>query len=196
MNILVLSPYPDKLLPAFEATGDTPVVMSKVNVNELSGFLLEPDLVVSYGYRWILKKPFLERYRCINLHISLLPWNRGADPNFWSWYDDTPKGVTIHEIDGGVDTGPILAQRRIFWSKTELDTLASTYDGLQDSITRMFRDRWRKIRNGGLIGEKQSPQGSTNMRADLARIWTQFPKRWDTPVSEVEEAGRRARDAS
>lgn len=46
----------------------------------------------------------------MNLHISYLPWNKGADPNFWSCIDGTPAGVTLHHIDAGVDTGDIIAQ--------------------------------------------------------------------------------------
>jgi len=43
------------------------------------------DLVISYGYRHILKKEIIESSKApiVNLHISYLPWNRGAHPNFW-----------------------------------------------------------------------------------------------------------------
>ncbi|MCL0081308.1 hypothetical protein M1N64_03665 [Peptococcaceae bacterium] len=43
--------------------------------------------------------------RAINLHISFLPWNRGADPNFWSFIENAPVGVSIHYLDEGIDTG-------------------------------------------------------------------------------------------
>ena len=43
--------------------------------------------------------------------MSYLPWNRGADPNFWSILEDTPKGVTIHIMDESIDTGDILYQK-------------------------------------------------------------------------------------
>ena len=64
------------------------------------------DFIISYGYRHILKKDLIEMFprKIANLHISLLPWNRGADPNLWSFLEDTPKGVTIHYIDCSVDT--------------------------------------------------------------------------------------------
>ena len=53
-------------------------------------------------------------YRAINLHISYLPWNRGADPNLWSAVG-MPKGVTIHYINDGFDTGDILFQKAILF---------------------------------------------------------------------------------
>ena len=49
----------------------------------------EFDLIVSYGYRHILSSSFLTFCNCpvVNLHISYLPFNRGAHPNFWSFFD-------------------------------------------------------------------------------------------------------------
>jgi len=69
--------------------------------------------VVSYGYRYIITKDILDEFpdRAINLHIAYLPWNRGADPNFWSFVYGTPKGVTIHYLNEGVDTGDIIVQQ-------------------------------------------------------------------------------------
>ena len=67
----------------------------------------EYDWLISFGFRYIIDKKILDSFkkRAINLHVSYLPWNRGADPNLWSIYENTPKGVTIHQIDSGVDTG-------------------------------------------------------------------------------------------
>lgn len=49
----------------------------------------------------------------LNLHISYLPWNRGANPNFWSFVENTKKGVTIHEIDEKLDKGKILLRKEL-----------------------------------------------------------------------------------
>ena len=49
----------------------------------------------------------------INLHISYLPYNRGAHPNFWSFVENTPSGVSIHQVDSGIDTGKIVIQKQI-----------------------------------------------------------------------------------
>ncbi len=54
----------------------------------------------------------LPRLGALNAHPSLLPENRGPDPLFWTFHAGARKtGVTIHLMDEGLDTGPILAQR-------------------------------------------------------------------------------------
>ena len=60
---------------------------------------MAPDKIISYSYRYIIAKEMIDFMptSIVNLHISYLPWNRGASPNFWSFIEDTPKGVTIHE---------------------------------------------------------------------------------------------------
>lgn len=56
----------------------------------------------------------LPRLGCVNVHPSLLPDNRGPDPLFWTFQrGDAATGVTIHLMDEGFDTGPILAQERV-----------------------------------------------------------------------------------
>jgi methionyl-tRNA formyltransferase len=56
----------------------------------------------------------LPRLGCVNLHPSLLPDNRGPDPLFWTFQrGDAATGVTVHLMDAGFDTGPILAQERV-----------------------------------------------------------------------------------
>ncbi len=72
---------------------------------------LAPDLIVVVAYGRILPKEVLElpRYGCINLHVSLLPKYRGSAPIQWSVINgDERTGVTIMQLDEGLDTGDIL----------------------------------------------------------------------------------------
>ena len=56
----------------------------------------------------------LPRLGCLNVHPSLLPANRGPDPLFWTFRQgDDEAGVTVHLMDEGLDSGPILLRRRI-----------------------------------------------------------------------------------
>ena len=56
----------------------------------------------------------LPRLGCLNVHPSLLPDNRGPDPLFWTFRNgDTQTGATVHIMDEGLDSGPIVAQRAI-----------------------------------------------------------------------------------
>lgn len=56
----------------------------------------------------------LPRLGCLNAHPALLPDNRGPDPLFWTFHAGAREtGVTIHLMDSGLDSGPILAQSRL-----------------------------------------------------------------------------------
>lgn len=97
------------------------------------------DCVICYGYRYILKRDVIKEFGCpiFNLHISYLPYNRGAHPNFWSFYDNTPSGVTIHLVDSGIDNGPIVKQKYVNFKASD-DTFAKTYSVLSESIESLF----------------------------------------------------------
>ena len=114
MNILLLGPYCKDLIDSLSSFGDKVTRIEAPLITD-SECLDNSDFIISYGYRHILKKDILDKFpnMAINLHISLLPWNRGADPNLWSFLEDSPKGVTIHYLDYGIDTGDILAQQKV-----------------------------------------------------------------------------------
>jgi methionyl-tRNA formyltransferase len=68
-----------------------------------------PDLIVFTGGN-ILRQPLLQvpRLGVLNVHLALLPEIRGMSTPEWSLLNNIPVGVTIHFIDAGIDTGPIL----------------------------------------------------------------------------------------
>ena len=95
-------------------TGDNVLIFeNKVIFSELIS--CEIDLILIYGYRHLLNKQFRDKFKnkIINLHPSYLPFGRGCYPNFWSCVDDTPKGVSLHFINEGLDTGDILFRENI-----------------------------------------------------------------------------------
>ncbi|HEX6820028.1 MAG TPA: formyltransferase family protein [Ktedonobacterales bacterium] len=74
-----------------------------------------PDVICVACFPLRLPPALLElpRFGCLNLHPALLPENRGPDPLFWTFQrGQSETGVTIHRMDAGLDTGPILAQTR------------------------------------------------------------------------------------
>ncbi len=76
---------------------------------------LSPDLLVVVAYGQILPQALLDVpcFGCLNVHTSLLPKYRGAAPIQWAIADGEPEtGVTIMQMDAGLDTGPILSMRR------------------------------------------------------------------------------------
>src|SRR5205823_13340603 len=74
------------------------------------------DIAVVVAYGQILPASLLEapRLGTLNVHASLLPRHRGPAPIEWTILSGDPEtGVTIMQMDAGVDTGPILAQERV-----------------------------------------------------------------------------------
>ena len=130
-----------------------------------------PDIIISYNYRYIIKDDVLEYYDkwIVNLHISYLPWNKGAYPNLWSFLDDTPKGVTIHLIDKGVDTGNILLQKQVYFDE-EKETLLSSYKELHEEIQELFNINWENIKTKNLVPKYQSEEGSMHYIKDFKEI--------------------------
>lgn len=147
-----------------------------------------PDLMVSYGYRhrvsaaWIAVLP----WRIVNLHISYLPWNRGADPNLWSVLEGSPTGVSIHFVDAGLDTGDLIAQRQV--AVLANDTLATSYARLSRALEDLFRDVWPDLRAGRALGHPQPDGGSVHRLRDRERVAHLLALGWDTPVAGLREA--------
>jgi methionyl-tRNA formyltransferase len=85
-----------------------------------------PDLVVSLQANVIFKKPLLELppKGCLNVHSALLPKYRGLMPTFWVLKNgETDTGVSVFIMDEGIDSGPILVQKRIEIGDRSLDAL-------------------------------------------------------------------------
>ena len=92
--------------------------MKKNTQKNLKDFLeqVKPDLVIVYSMSFLLKSDVLEilKHGFINLHPSYLPYYRGANPDFWQYYNaESEQGITIHKIDAGEDTGDIILQEKI-----------------------------------------------------------------------------------
>jgi methionyl-tRNA formyltransferase len=146
---------------------------------------MAPDLLVSHGYRRIIRPPVLERFpdRVVNLHISLLPYNRGTDPNLWSVLEDTPAGVSVHFVDEGVDTGDVIAQREVALADDE--TLATSYARLQEEMAALFRETWPAIRAGTAGRRPQTGPATVHRAADRTAVEHLLTRGWDTPLGEL-----------
>ena len=107
------------------------------------------DIIISFGYRKIISKKKIQNCKrpIVNLHMSYLPYNKGAHPNFWSFINNTPKGVSIHEIDEGIDTGKIIFQKKIKFKKFKNLKFDETYNILFNEIENLFIKNFQKILN-------------------------------------------------
>ena len=103
-------------------------------VAALAAFAPDAICVACFSHRVPRAILTLPRLGCLNVHPSLLPANRGPDPLFWTLRNgDDKAGVTIHVMDEGLDSGPILAQRAVpiveGVSKAELERACATAGG-------------------------------------------------------------------
>jgi methionyl-tRNA formyltransferase len=121
-----------------------------------------PDacIVVAYGKilpEWMLAIP---RLGCINVHASLLPKYRGAAPINWAIArGEELTGVTIMQMDVGMDTGPMLIQRSIeIGEDTTAPELAETLSHLGANL---LSDALPLIEKGELTSEIQSNDQAT-----------------------------------
>ena len=94
---------------------------------------LKPDLAIVVAYGMILPQAFLDvpRLGCWNIHASLLPRWRGAAPIQRAiMAGDRQTGVAIMQMEAGLDTGPVLLEKRL--PIADNDTAASLHDRLAD----------------------------------------------------------------
>ena len=147
---------------------------------------IQPDFGVSHSYRYIVDPDVVHYFdgNIINLHIALLPWNRGADPNLWSALENTPSGVSIHVMTAGLDKGNILVQKELILDDEE--TLQSSYDILQESMLERFKESWADIRAGRLKGTPQDGSGSYHSLADKKKYeHLLYVNGWQTKLRDI-----------
>jgi methionyl-tRNA formyltransferase len=189
MKILYLTnPNAENLneLPDFmKAYGDEVTIYTqKIDFEYIQS--IKADFVVSDRYEFIIKKNIIDQFnnKIINLHPSILPWNKGYHSNFWSIYDNTPKGVSIHVIDVGIDTGHIVAQEEVDYY--EDDTLRTTYKKLRATMVKLFFSKWEIIKKEKIDLKKQDTENeSHHFKKEFDQIFYKLPNGWDTKISEI-----------
>ncbi len=118
------------------------------------------DVMVVAAYGLILPRATLDIKPCINIHGSLLPRWRGAAPIHRAIESGDPEtGVTIMEMEEGLDTGPMLSMQRI--AIEDRDTTGSLHDKLAALGGRMIVDALRRMAAGPLDAVPQPEQGVT-----------------------------------
>ena len=186
MKILYLGPKNDTIISFLNSEGHIVIQEERritLDAIERNNF----EYALSFGYRHIIKKDIINYFKnkIINLHISYLPYNRGADPNFWSFIDNTPKGVTIHQIDEGIDTGDILLQKKIFFDMNK-DTLASSYNKLIKEIEKLLINNFRDIAQNFIAPKKQVGKGTFHRSIDKKKYnYLLNNLKWKTLVKDL-----------
>lgn len=114
----------------------------------------EPDLVVSAGFMKLLGPAFLDRFggRIINTHPALLPAFPGAHavPDALA-YGVKVTGSTVHLVDGGIDTGPILAQEPV--PVLEGDDESTLHERIKKVERRLLADVVAAVATRGVVSD-------------------------------------------
>jgi methionyl-tRNA formyltransferase len=121
-----------------------------------------PDVLVVVAYGLLLPREVLglPRRGCLNIHASLLPRWRGAAPIQRAILaGDAETGVTIMQMDAGLDTGPVLLTERMMISRAH--TAGSLHDELSVLGARLLIEALTGLERGTLAPVEQSADGVT-----------------------------------
>ena len=121
-----------------------------------------PDLIVVAAFGQLLRKDVLDlpKYGCINIHASLLPRWRGAAPiNAAILAGDEETGVTIMKMDVGLDTGPMLAMKKIRIRRD--DTAGSVFQTLSKLGANLLMETLPDYMDGKITPTPQPEEGAT-----------------------------------
>ena len=135
---------------------------------------IEADIFVVAAFGQILSKEILDmpKFGCVNIHASLLPKYRGAAPIQQSIIDGEPvTGVTIMQMDVGMDTGDILLRREIPIEEDE--TGGGLFDKLSELGAELIVEALPKIERGELTPVKQDENAATKcgkLTKDMGKI--------------------------
>lgn len=128
---------------------------------EFAAHNLDVAIVAAYGL--ILPTAVLEapKYGCINIHASLLPRWRGASPiQHAIWKGDTQSGVTLMQMNEGLDTGPEIEKRTL--PITDQTTAQSLHDDLSSLGGDMIVDAMNKLAEHGVLGSTPQDDSQSN----------------------------------
>lgn len=130
-------------------------------IAELRATGAELAVVVAYGK--ILPRAVLDAFPrgCINVHASLLPRYRGAAPIQWAVINgETETGVTIMQLDEGMDTGPMLLKQRLAIEPD--DTAGTLFERLAPLGAQALLAALDGLAAGTLVAEPQDPAAATH----------------------------------
>lgn len=157
-------------------------------VEVLRGYGADIFVVAAFGQ--ILSGEILSmpRYGCVCIHASLLPKYRGAGPIQWAIInDEKTTGVTIMQMDEGIDTGDMLMKTEVAIDPWE--TGDSLHDKLAQAGARLIVEALPRIESGDVVPVRQSDEEScyaSMLRKSMGRIdWQQSAGKLDCLIRGV-----------
>jgi methionyl-tRNA formyltransferase len=128
---------------------------------------LDLDFLVSVHFPYLVPQVVLgiPRRGCLNLHPAYLPFNRGWHTASWAILEGTPIGATLHYMDAGIDTGPIVHQEEL--EVGPADTAASLYPRLFALEVEVFRRGWAAVLEGAVPAHQRREAGTAHDKDQL-----------------------------
>ena len=147
---------------------------------------LKPDVMVVAAFGQIISKEILEmpKYGCINVHASLLPAYRGAAPIQWAVINgDKESGVTIMQMDEGIDTGDMI--EKVVVPIAEDETGGSLFDKLSQAGAKLCVKVLQDLEDGKAVREKQPEESTTPYARMIDKKMGAID--WEKPAKEIEQ---------
>lgn len=130
-----------------------------------------PDIGVSALYGRKITPDILDCFKrgIANLHPSLLPLNRGVYTETWSIWENTSAGASLHWIDEGIDTGPLISQIEV--RVEDVDTAQSLHLKQYDAARALFAREWPGIASetSQALAQKAS-QATRHFKSQLSHL--------------------------
>ena len=157
-------------------------VKEKEAVETLRGYNADIFVVAAFGQLLSEEILSMPEYGCVNIHASLLPKYRGAGPIQWAIINGEEKtGVTIMQMDKGLDTGDMLLKEEVVIDPKE--TGDSLHDKLASVGAGLIVEALAKLERGELVPEKQNEEDTcyaTRLQKSMGRIdWQQSAGKLD-----------------
>ena len=147
---------------------------------------LKADLMVVVAYGQILAPPVLAHPRlgCVNVHASLLPRWRGAAPMQRALLaGDSATGITLVQMDAGLDTGPMLAQQQV--AIAERETCGSLEEKLAQAGTAALVETLRRLPD---IKPRPQPEAGASYARKIGKAEARLD--WRQPASALDRQVR------
>ncbi|KPQ13952.1 MAG: formyltransferase [Algoriphagus marincola HL-49] len=146
----VLKFLKNKGIPVIQLTTN---INSDLSVEKIKSF--KPDILISILGNQIFKEPIIKLATkgCLNLHTALLPKYRGLMPTFWVLKNNEKyTGVSVFFVDKGIDSGPIVVQKRIeIGNKTQQELIKKTkklgMEAIAEAVDLIEKDQISLIPN-------------------------------------------------
>lgn len=120
-----------------------------------------------FGYDSLIPKSVLKIINILNCHPSYLPHNRGSHHSFFGIMDRSPLGASLHWIDEGLDTGPVIAQKKF------IDSGFLTAEQVKSKSMQFCLELWAEnLSTVNLPNGTAQSKGSHHNRSDIIKAST------------------------